>query len=249
MNRSGLGLLASRTAALSKGQLLQQQQLPHQVRWRSSRAPLPVWSFKSSPYDTLEVPKTATAAEIKKQYYKLSFQHHPDRHATATPEEKSKAQTLYIQIQAAYDLLSDPLARRDFDRGEGGTDGSRHWTAQATPDEMSRWESQYGYTHGFHKHDHGETASDLKVLAPWFYGLCVFLVASYTFFKYMGRRRERERNRAWQDWVEAKAIEGMDPNCYGRETHDMMKLQREGFVVPGHTTPKSARVREKVENQ
>lgn len=57
-------------------------------------------------YTTLGVSKTATFDEIKKAYRKLASKHHPDRGGdTAT----------FQQIQVAYDTLSDPIKRQEYD--------------------------------------------------------------------------------------------------------------------------------------
>ncbi len=65
------------------------------------------------PYAVLGVSKSATAAEIKKAYYKLAKQYHPDSNAsTKATENKLK------EVNAAYDFLSDATKRARYDRGE-----------------------------------------------------------------------------------------------------------------------------------
>src|SRR6185436_680001 len=58
-------------------------------------------------YDTLGVPKNASADEIKKAYRKLAREHHPD--ASGGDEARFK------EIQGAYDVLSDPEKRQQYD--------------------------------------------------------------------------------------------------------------------------------------
>lgn len=53
-------------------------------------------------YETLEVSKDATQKDIKKAYFRLSKQHHPDK---GGDEHKFK------EINAAYEILSDPEKR------------------------------------------------------------------------------------------------------------------------------------------
>jgi len=69
-------------------------------------------------YALLEVPTTATKAELKKAYRALALQWHPD--VTSDPGASQKFQ----MITKAYDVLSDPEARELFDRfGAQGMQG------------------------------------------------------------------------------------------------------------------------------
>ena len=65
------------------------------------------------PYETLEIPNTASSADIKKAYRKLSVAFHPDKN-TGT-EESEMALHAFKDISAAYELLSDPEKRAMFD--------------------------------------------------------------------------------------------------------------------------------------
>jgi molecular chaperone DnaJ len=63
-------------------------------------------------YKTLGVAKKATDEEIKKAHRKLVRKYHPDRNPDdPTAEEKFK------EVQGAYDTLSDPEKRKQYDAG------------------------------------------------------------------------------------------------------------------------------------
>ena len=61
-------------------------------------------------YRILEVSRGASADEIKKSYRELARKLHPDK-AGSTPE----AQAAFLELKAAYDILSDPQKRRQYD--------------------------------------------------------------------------------------------------------------------------------------
>ena len=64
-------------------------------------------------YETLGVPKTASADEIKSAFRKLARKHHPD---LAKPKEKAAAEEKFKQINEAYEVLSDPEKRAKYDQ-------------------------------------------------------------------------------------------------------------------------------------
>src|SRR6185295_3736522 len=61
-------------------------------------------------YETLNVPRTATADEIKKAYRRLARKYHPDVSKEADAEARFK------EVQEAYEVLKDPEKRAAYDQ-------------------------------------------------------------------------------------------------------------------------------------
>ncbi|EAT87315.1 hypothetical protein HBI56_169840 [Parastagonospora nodorum] len=61
-------------------------------------------------YATLDLPQSATPAEIKRQFYTLSKKNHPDHN-----RDDPTASTRFVAISEAYHTLSVPEKRRQYD--------------------------------------------------------------------------------------------------------------------------------------
>eukprot|EP00931_Biecheleriopsis_adriatica_P046686 TRINITY_DN26832_c0_g1_i1.p1 TRINITY_DN26832_c0_g1~~TRINITY_DN26832_c0_g1_i1.p1 ORF type:complete len:412 (-),score=103.61 TRINITY_DN26832_c0_g1_i1:193-1428(-) len=88
---------------------------------QSLPAPGACRSFSSSssekdPYRTLGVDRNASDEEIKKAYRKQAMKWHPDRQP---PEKREEAQQKFSEAANAYEILSDPQKRRQYDAGGG----------------------------------------------------------------------------------------------------------------------------------
>jgi DnaJ-class molecular chaperone with C-terminal Zn finger domain len=76
------------------------------------------FSSKQDFYQTLGVPRTADKATIKKAYFKLAKQYHPD-----TNQGDSKAAEKFKEVTEAYEILSDDKQRELYDTyGHAGVD-------------------------------------------------------------------------------------------------------------------------------
>src|ERR1700694_2594304 len=62
-------------------------------------------------YETLGVPKNASADDIRKSYRKLARKHHPD----LNPGDKSSEER-FKNVKEAYDVLSDAKKRQMYDQ-------------------------------------------------------------------------------------------------------------------------------------
>src|SRR5215212_8830381 len=63
-------------------------------------------------YKVLGVLKGASQEEIRRSYRKLAREHHPDAN-----RDDPKAEERFKEIQHAYEILSNPKKRRQYDEG------------------------------------------------------------------------------------------------------------------------------------
>src|SRR4029078_10806553 len=79
-------------------------------------------------YQLLCVAPTATVAEIRKAYSLLARDKHPDRFPD--PEQKRQAEASFRDATAAFNVLTNERARREYDQ-------SREKPRATTPAEMA----------------------------------------------------------------------------------------------------------------
>mmetsp|Transcript_83496 Transcript_83496/g.239868 ORF Transcript_83496/g.239868 Transcript_83496/m.239868 type:complete len:375 (+) Transcript_83496:29-1153(+) len=111
---------------------------------------------ESDPYKILGVPRSATADEIKAAYRKQAMKWHPDRQ----PEEDRKvAERKFAAAANAYDTLSDPAKKRQFDSG-GGTGGGSPGGGQGGPGGYPGGFPQAGFPGGFPGGVHSQESAE-----------------------------------------------------------------------------------------
>lgn len=64
-------------------------------------------------YQIMKVGRKASDAEIKKAFRKLANQYHPDKNSS------TEAEAIFKEINEAYEVLSDPASRLDYDQRLG----------------------------------------------------------------------------------------------------------------------------------
>src|SRR5215203_562971 len=81
-------------------------------------------------YKALEVSKEASQDEIRRSYRRLARKYHPD----ANPGDR-QAEERFKEIQQAYEVLSKPEKRREYDEGPRtffGTQGAGQQVARTS---------------------------------------------------------------------------------------------------------------------
>lgn len=80
---------------------------------------MPEQRFRGDPYLVLGVRHEASDSHIKRRWRELAREHHPDR-AAGDGDEAARLTTRMARINAAYDLLRDPLRRAAYDSSAQG---------------------------------------------------------------------------------------------------------------------------------
>jgi curved DNA-binding protein CbpA len=77
---------------------------------------------KIDPYKSLGVSRNATDDEIKSAFRRLAFQHHPDHLQQKSLDIQAAGEEKFKEISEAYNILSDPQKRSQYDRFSGKAD-------------------------------------------------------------------------------------------------------------------------------
>jgi molecular chaperone DnaJ len=96
-------------------------------------------------YDVLGIKKDATEKDIKQAYRRLARKHHPD----VNPGDKS-AEAKFKEINAAYEILSDPDKRKKYDKyGDKWQYADQFEQASRQPPQYRQYSSGDGSSYNF----------------------------------------------------------------------------------------------------
>jgi curved DNA-binding protein CbpA len=98
------------------------------------------------PYETLQVSRRAEIEVIAAAYRTLARKYHPDK--DAAPASNKRMQ----EINAAYEILKDPVQRREYDHehplapNQVGwrSEEAIHWSDSFEPEDWDDWANLYG---------------------------------------------------------------------------------------------------------
>jgi molecular chaperone DnaJ len=103
-------------------------------------------------YNTLNVSPQATAAEIKQAYRRLAKIFHPDSQSQTADSDK------IIEVNAAYEVLSDPIRRRCYDKQLS--------SSQSQPEYHNRQQRAANAQQHYQRHRQTSQNADLE-LSQW----------------------------------------------------------------------------------
>jgi DnaJ-class molecular chaperone len=108
------------------------------------------------PYSTLGLSRSATADDIRRAYRTLAKELHPD----VRPGDK-QAEERFKRATAAFNLLSDPVMKSRFDRGEIDADGNERMAFHSRPRQSQRAHAGAGASTGAGQGAGAQDAFDL----------------------------------------------------------------------------------------
>lgn len=91
-------------------------------------------------YQIFEISPNASQDEIKEQYFYLAHTHHPDKYKSA--EHKARAEERFKKINEAYQVLSNPSKRAEYDRNRPSSQSSRSAEENRREREQSEFEKE-----------------------------------------------------------------------------------------------------------
>lgn len=94
-------------------------------------------------YHILGVPKSASSKDIKKAFKKLAVKYHPDKN-----QGNRKAEEKFKQINTAYQVLSDPSSKAQYDLRLMNRDYERQFHGDRKPNPQHRDPKYRGAGHG-----------------------------------------------------------------------------------------------------
>lgn len=99
-------------------------------------------------YEVLGVPRSATAAEVRRAYLDLARRHHPDFHTRASAAAKAETEREMQRINDAWAVLGDQTKRRAYDDMLRAVEpGRRSATGTVAPDPDPVWDPRGGRAH------------------------------------------------------------------------------------------------------
>lgn len=87
-------------------------------------------------YDVLGVRRSASQAEVRQAYLRLVRDHHPDRHATSSPEVRARSERITREANEAWHTLGDDERRHRYDESLDRAPGA----AVVEPDGTTTWQ-------------------------------------------------------------------------------------------------------------
>lgn len=106
-------------------------------------------------YEVLGVSRDATNDEIKKSYYKLAKQFHPDLN------QNRNAEYFFKMLNEAYEVLSDPLKRKNYnDRLDGAFDFGANQFEQK--ESHFKQNDQYNNTYAYTEYNYNQNTYTQK---------------------------------------------------------------------------------------
>ncbi|KAL3716166.1 hypothetical protein ACJRO7_007863 [Eucalyptus globulus] len=92
-------------------------------------------------YDLLGISESGTMSEIRQAYKQLVLKYHPD----VSPPDRAKEYTKrFIQVQEAYETLSDPTSRASYDR-DMATGGRKPFCYKQVQDGTVEWKLRWEF--------------------------------------------------------------------------------------------------------
>ena len=106
-----------------------------------------LFATASDPYKVLGISRSSSADEIKQAYRKLALKWHPDKNQATRVE----AENFFKEISEAYQMLSDPAQKKNYDAPRGPTHANPHAYSHEYSQTMNMRQAEEIFKHMFGK--------------------------------------------------------------------------------------------------
>lgn len=180
-------------------------------------------------YEILNVPRNASAKDIKKAYYQLAKKYHPDTNK-GDPDSAKKFQ----EVSEAYEVLSDDSKRKSYDQFgttanrmgfDQGTSGYQEYHSNIDPEELFRKIfNEFGFDPFSERKGRQEQRYDQEFGEGDFqFGQAQEVILNLTF---------KEAARGCQKEVKISVLDTC-PRCNGKEQHYGLTLTHRILLFQG----------------
>lgn len=96
----------------------------------------------SDPYDVMDLPRSATLAQVRAKYYELARLHHPDKMPNASDQERAEHEEIFKRITCAYSSIEREKTLTDSNTHTNNAGSSFDFNADVDVDD---WRSVWNH--------------------------------------------------------------------------------------------------------
>jgi DnaJ-class molecular chaperone len=156
------------------------------------------WKYRECPFELLKATKDCSPKRLKTQFYQLSQDLHPDRTLKLSEKERKSRTGQFIKLQAAYDLLKDPVSRSGY--------------LKRPPNSSERYPQSNPYQNRTSEYTYQQPGDGkmMENLQMWVFGFAFLGFVYLIMTRNYARSQKREQLIAWSVYNAKMRQEGLE---------------------------------------